>query len=143
MSMIMIFIFLCFSGLFIMFFCILRGQEKMLSALREELGLTRTQMRVVELRLAALCGEADAGTVAAASQLAHTPSGHSLPGHAQPAPLAHSPLAEIAPLGQTGQIPRPARQNYDPLDSLSMGDATPPADTGLELRFDPQQDFRR
>lgn len=57
MSM-MLFIFLCFVGLFIMFFCILRGQEKMYAAQREEHAHVRLQLRAMEAHLRALGGEA-------------------------------------------------------------------------------------
>ena len=58
MSM-MIFIFLCFAGLFVMFFFILRSQEILCKTMREELDQTRTQLRLVEARLATLLGEED------------------------------------------------------------------------------------
>ena len=53
----MLFIFLCFSGLFVMFFFLLRGQEAMHTGLKEELAQTRAQLRTLEIRVAALGGE--------------------------------------------------------------------------------------
>ncbi len=53
----MIMIALCFSGLFCMFFFLLRGQENMLKKLQNELIQNRVQLHKIETRLATLLGE--------------------------------------------------------------------------------------
>ena len=116
MSM-MIFIFLCFSGLFVMFFFILRGQEKIHAALREELALLRAHVRHPEAA-AGLPNDELSGNAASALSGA--------------APLGSAPL----------NMARADMSRMDPLDSLSMDTSTPTAG-GLDLHFDPQQDFRR
>lgn len=50
MSM-MVFIFLCFGGLFVMFFFILRTLEQTRNALQEEHAQLRAQLRTLEARL--------------------------------------------------------------------------------------------
>lgn len=121
MSM-MIFIFLCFSGLFVMFFFILRGQEKIHAALREELALLRAHVRHPEAA-AGLPNDELSGNAASALSSA--------------APLGSAPLNMAR--ADTG---RADMSRMDPLDSLSMDTSTPTAG-GLDLHFDPQQDFRR
>lgn len=54
----MLFIFFCFAGLFIMFFFILRCQEKFQESMREECAELRLLLRGVDARLAVLTGEA-------------------------------------------------------------------------------------
>lgn len=54
---IMIFMFLCFSGLVVMFYYILRNQEKFYESMRDEHAQMRVMLRVMESRLAELNGE--------------------------------------------------------------------------------------
>lgn len=53
----MIFMFLCFAGLFLMFFFILRNQEKSRADMCEECAQLRLLLRNMDARLAALGGE--------------------------------------------------------------------------------------
>lgn len=54
---IMIFMFLCFSGLVVMFYYILHSQEKFYESMRDEHAQMRVMLRVMESRLAELSGE--------------------------------------------------------------------------------------
>lgn len=127
----MIFIFLCFLGLFVMFFFILRGQEKIHGALREELALLRARMQHMEARIS--------GTPM--PDLSAMPAQE----YRQPAPhLAAQPIAQPAaqPVSSAMSETRPLGMP-DPLESLSMDTSSTPPSGGLDLHFDPQQDFRR
>lgn len=119
----MIFVFLCFLGLFVMFFFILRGQEKIHAALREELAMLRAHMRQLESRIS---GVPMPGTCADEQPVRHAPT-QSAPTHTVPQAL---------PLDRPLTMP-------DPLNSLSMDSSSTPPSGGLDLHFDPQQDFRR
>lgn len=123
----MIFIFLCFMGLFVMFFFILRGQEKIHAALREELAMLRAHMRQLESRI----------------------SGVPMPS-VQEEQSARQAAAQNAPMqintAQPNSLDRPLDRPLtmpDPLNSLSMDSSSTPPSGGLDLHFDPQQDFRR
>lgn len=54
---IMIFMFLCFSGLVVMFYFIMRSQEKFYESMRDEHAQMRVMLRVMESKLADLAGE--------------------------------------------------------------------------------------
>lgn len=54
---IMIFMFLCFSGLVVMFYFIMRSQEKFYESMRDEHAQMRVMLRVMESKLAELAGE--------------------------------------------------------------------------------------
>lgn len=68
MSM-MLFIFLCFAGMFVMFFYILRSQEKFQEQLRQELAQTKVLLHSMENKLAILSGEPSH-----ASRIEHNPN---------------------------------------------------------------------
>lgn len=54
---VMLFIFLCFAGMFVMFLYILRSQEKFQDYLRQELAQTKVLLHSMEHKLAVLSGE--------------------------------------------------------------------------------------
>lgn len=66
---IMIFIFLCFAGMFVMFLYILRSQERFQELLRQELAQTKVLLHSMENKLAVLSGEPSHG-----SRIEHDPS---------------------------------------------------------------------
>lgn len=66
---IMLFIFLCFAGMFVMFLYILRSQEKFQEHLRQELAQTKVLLHSMENKLAILSGEPSH-----ASRIEHDPS---------------------------------------------------------------------
>ncbi len=47
----MVFIFLCFSGLFFMFYCMLRNHENLVRTLQEEMTQLRASLHVIETRV--------------------------------------------------------------------------------------------
>ncbi|MEG2171940.1 MAG: hypothetical protein RRY29_01625 [Desulfovibrionaceae bacterium] len=54
---VMLFIFLCFAGMFVMFLYILRSQEKFQDYLRQELAQTKVLLHSMEHKLAVLSGD--------------------------------------------------------------------------------------
>lgn len=134
----MIFIFVCFSGLSIMFFFILRGQEKIHSALREELAMMRAHMQQMDAKIS---GE----------PMAEQTHKQGLQ-YATPHSAQSNPLPQTDTLNRENPSHRPEGPDtfdrFAPPESLSMD--APTASTarstpsnGLDLHFDPQQDFRR
>lgn len=65
---VMLFIFLCFAGMFVMFLYILRSQEKFQDYLRQELAQTKVLLHSMENKLAVLSGEPSH-----ASRIEHNP----------------------------------------------------------------------
>jgi hypothetical protein len=59
----MIFAFLCFTGIFVMFFYLMRSLEKFQERMRDEHAQLRVQMRALEVRLDMLTGAAPGHTV--------------------------------------------------------------------------------
>lgn len=125
----MIFIFLCFLGLFVMFFFILRGQEKIHAALREEMAMLRAHMRQLESRVTG---------VPMPSVSEEQPPRHTPVQTTQASPTQADPLSQSLDRSLHGPLTMP-----DPLNSLSMDSSSTPPSGGLDLHFDPQQDFRR
>ena len=58
----MAFAFLCFTGIFVMFFYLMRSLEKFQEHMRDEHAQLRVQMRALEARLDILAGEASTQT---------------------------------------------------------------------------------
>ncbi len=85
----MIFIFLCFIGLFVMFYFILHGQEKLLRLLREEVVRQRTALHAMEKRLAVFMGDADAASLNAPPDGTLSPS-------SVPSPAPQSLLPDLS-----------------------------------------------
>lgn len=65
---VMLFIFLCFAGMFVMFLYILRSQEKFQDHLRQELAQTKVLLHSMENKLAVLSGDPSH-----ASRIEHNP----------------------------------------------------------------------
>ena len=91
----MIFIFLCFVGLFVMFFFIMRGMEQTRGILQEENAQLRAQLRALETRL---LGPQE------------TPEPHS---------LAHDPLDSLSMGDDTAEHPadNALELRFDPQDT--------------------------
>jgi hypothetical protein len=68
------FFFLCFTGVFVMFFYIMRSLEKFQERTRDEHAGIRVQIRALEHRLDALSGEPGGAPAAAESTGAGAPS---------------------------------------------------------------------
>ncbi len=57
LTSLMVFILLCFSGLFFMFYCMLRNHENLVRTLQEEMTQLRASLHVIETRVVRGAGQ--------------------------------------------------------------------------------------
>ena len=90
----MVFAFLCFTGIFVMFFYLMRSLEKFQEQTRDEHAHLRVQIRALEARLNILTGAAPAQ----APPHARTPLQENTPSSLTLAPKNHQDAAQENPL---------------------------------------------
>lgn len=134
--MLFAFVIVLFAGLAFMFLCLLRGQEKLAAAMREELAATRSRLEALERRLASRAEEPAAPETPRADAPLVLP-GDSLiraAGDDRPAPEPRSSAGREEelhlPEDRRDDADRPG-QDHIPVDRLDMRPpSTPERDAG-------------